>query len=137
MAEVVRILPEILEKMIAHARLETRAECCGLLAGRDGVITEIFQTTNALKSATTFEIPPQELFDSFRKMRERGLDHLGIYHSHLASDNFPSPRDIDQAFYPGVAYFIVSPQGNSSRPVRAFRIADARVVELEIHVFSA
>ena len=84
-------------------------ECCGLLAGRGiGVITEIFPTKNALTSATAYEIPPLELFQLFRRFREEGLQHLGHYHSHLRSENFPSASDIAQAYYPNEAYFIIS-----------------------------
>ena len=90
MTDEIRIRAEILEEMIRHARREPEIECCGLLAGRDGVITQIFPTENALASATAYEIAPQELFQLFRRLREEGLQHLGQYHSHLRSENFPS-----------------------------------------------
>jgi proteasome lid subunit RPN8/RPN11 len=109
-------------------------ECCGLLAGRDGLITGIFPATNALASATAYEIAPRELFAMFRTLREKGLTHLGHYHSHLASDNFPSPSDIEQAGYPDHAYFIVSLRADAPKPVRAFSIRDGIVRELEIIV---
>src|SRR5271165_6143900 len=100
MGESVRVLPEILEEMLAHARREAHVECCGLLAGRDGVITDVFPATNALASATAYEIDPRKLFELFRTFRERSLTHLGQYHSHLCTENFPSPSDIEQAGYP-------------------------------------
>ncbi len=110
--------------MLAHARREAHIECCGLLAGRDGVITAIFPATNALASPTLYEIAPRELFELFRTFRDLGLTHLGQYHSHLASENVPSPTDIEQAGYPDQAYFIVSPQPDAPNPVRAFAIRD-------------
>lgn len=118
--------------MVLLARREPRIECCGLLAGRDGVITEILPARNALASATAYEIAPRELFDLFRTLRENRLTHLGQYHSHLWSENFPSPKDIELAAYPDHPYFIVSPQGDAPNPVRAFLIRDGRVQELEI-----
>ena len=132
MAEPVRVRAEILKEMLAHARREPQTECCGLLAGRDGVITMIFPATNALASATTYEIAPKELFALFRTLRDVGLTHLGQYHSHLSTDNSPSPTDIEQAGYPDHAYFIVSPRADVAKPVRAFSIRDERVQELEI-----
>jgi hypothetical protein len=69
MADSVRIRQEILDEMLAHARREPRIECCGLLAGRDGVITVIYPATNALSSATAYEIEPRELFELFRYLR--------------------------------------------------------------------
>jgi proteasome lid subunit RPN8/RPN11 len=137
MAGEVRVRVEILEEMIRHARREPEMECCGLLAGRDGVITKSFPTVNALASPTAYEIPPQELFQLFRRLRDDGLEHLGHYHSHLHSDNFPSERDIAQAFYPEHAYFIISPRAETPRPVRAFLICDGNVQELKIEVVTS
>ncbi len=132
MTQTVRLTREALDAVQAHARREPGLECCGLLAGRAGVITTVLPAKNALGSATAFEIAPAELFALFRHMRERGLDHLGIYHSHPAGDNAPSPRDIERAYYPDAAYVIVSPPEDLPRPVRAFSIRDQRVEELAI-----
>ena len=132
MADFVRVRSEILDEMLAHARREARIECCGLLAGRDGLITEIFPATNVLASPKAYEIAPRELFDLFRALRDKGLTHLGQYHSHLDSDNVPSPSDIELAGYPEQAYFIVTLLPQAPKPVRAFSIRDASVSELEI-----
>ena len=132
MADPVRVRAVILKEMFAHAWREPQIECCGLLAGRDGVITEIYPATSALSSATTYEIPPGELFDMFRTLRADGLAHLGQYHSHPASENVPSPRDIELACYPDQAYFIISPLPDAPKPIRAFSIRDGSVQELEI-----
>ena len=128
----IHIRAEILDQMLQHARREPDHECCGLLAGHDGVITTIFPAQNALSSATVYEIAPKELFQLFRRMREEGLEHLGQYHSHLASENFPSPRDIELAGYPDHVYFIVSLRSDDSKSVRAFSIRDGDVLELHI-----
>ena len=134
MADSVRVRPEILKEMLAHARREPRIECCGLLAGRDGVITSIFPATNSLSSATAYEIAPRELFEMFRYLRKKELTHLGQYHSHLTTENIPSPTDIEQAGYSDQAYFIVSPRADAPNPVRAFSIGDGRFSELVIIV---
>ena len=134
MADSVRVRAEILKEMLLHARREPHIECCGLLAGSDGVITAIFPATNARRSATAYEIAPPELFDLFRMLRAKGLGHLGHYHSHLSADNVPSPTDIEQAGYPDHAYFIVSLLPDALKPVRAFSIRDGEVQELEIIV---
>jgi len=132
MADPVLIRAEILEAMLAHARSEPQAECCGLLAGREGVITDIFPATNALASAKVYEIAPRELFQLFHTMREQGLTHLGQYHSHLSTENAPSPTDIEQAGYPDQAYFIVSLRPDTPNPIRAFSIHEGAVQELQI-----
>jgi proteasome lid subunit RPN8/RPN11 len=128
----IRVRAEIVEEMLRIARSDPSMECCGLLAGVGGVITKIFPAKNALASPTAYDVAPQELFQLFRRMREEELDHLGIYHSHPASENVPSPRDIELAAYPNAAYFIISLLLAAARPVRAFSIRDGHVQELEI-----
>jgi proteasome lid subunit RPN8/RPN11 len=65
-----------------------------------------------------------------RGIRAAGMTLMGIYHSHPNGDNVPSPRDIERAYYPDVAYFILSPRAPA--PVRAFSIRQGRVKELKI-----
>jgi proteasome lid subunit RPN8/RPN11 len=127
----VRVRAAILARMLEEARRHRSEECCGLLAGADGVITDILPARNQLASATAYEIAPDELFRLFKQIRAARLEHLGIYHSHPTGENSPSPRDIERAFYPDVAYFIVSP--DEAKPgVRAFQIREGVMTEIEI-----
>jgi proteasome lid subunit RPN8/RPN11 len=132
MAATVRIEKGILAQMIEEARRSAGQECCGLLAGRRGVITAIYPAPNALSSAAAFEIATADLFRIFRAMRDAGLDHLGIYHSHPRGENAPSPRDLELAYYPEAAYFILSPEPGHPCPVRAFLLEGGSFTELEI-----
>ncbi|HMD30838.1 MAG TPA: M67 family metallopeptidase [Candidatus Acidoferrales bacterium] len=130
----VRITRAVFDELLAYARREPGLEICGLLAGRNGVITAVLPAENALASATAFTIAPAELFTLFHRMRAFGFEHAGIYHSHPAGDNAPSPRDIEQAYYPGVAYIIVSPAVSGTNAVRAFAIQGDAARELAIEV---
>ncbi|MGB6200612.1 MAG: M67 family metallopeptidase [Candidatus Acidiferrales bacterium] len=130
----IRILASVLTDLRAAARGHADQECCGLLAARDGVIATLLPAVNALASATAYEIAPRELFRLFRRIRREHLTFAGIYHSHPATDNVPSPRDIERAFYPDAAYFILSPRDDAPAPVRAFSIRAGHVTELEIIV---
>jgi [CysO sulfur-carrier protein]-S-L-cysteine hydrolase len=132
MQSVIRIQARLAEQMLVHARRDVSRECCGLLAGRDDLIARVFPATNALASATAYEIAPQELFHLMREFRAAGLQLLGIYHSHPTGENKPSERDIECAYYPDVAYFIISPRADALRAIRAFSIDGGRVSELEI-----
>ena len=132
MEATVRVKREVLTRLLEEARGNPAQECCGLLAGRDGVVTTLLPAENAQACATAYEIAPRDLFRLFRAMRAEGLAHMGIYHSHPTGENAPSPRDIESAFYPDVAWFIVSPLPDAPRPVRAFAIRDARATELKI-----
>ena len=134
MCDSVRLRAEILKKILAHAQRDPHVECCGVLAGPNDAITAIFPARNALDSATAYEIEPEELFRIFHAMRKEGLAHLGLYHSHPRGENVPSPTDVEQAYYPDQVYFIVSPQPNAPKPLRAFSIRDGAARELEIVV---
>ena len=131
----IRVQKKILEAMLAHARVDESRECCGLLAGKKETISKIFSGGNvAAQPATTYEIAPSELFDFMKQMRAAQLDFLGIYHSHPTTENEPSPTDVARAYYPNVAYFILSPRAGAVKPVRAFTIANGAVTELKIDV---
>ena len=131
-SEHVAVSSAVIQELLAEARHEPDLECCGLLAGQDGVISTVLRARNVLRSPTAYEIDTAELFSLFRRMRDDRLDHLGIYHSHPRGDNAPSPRDIERAFYPAAAYFIISPRPDAAQPVRAFRISAVEVRELII-----
>lgn len=119
MREPVRIRRIALAKMVNHARRELPLECCGLLSGRDGVIEKVHPAHNQKRSRTEFLIPIQELFAFFKDLRHSGRDHLGIYHSHPATEAFPSVRDAAEFHYPGVSYWIIS-LGAQDPVVRCF-----------------
>ena len=108
-------------------------ECCGLLAGRDGIISAIFPARNVhANPAIAYEIAPQELFRAMKEIRAKQLKLMGIYHSHPRGENFPSRTDIERAFYPDTPYFILSPLPDAPQPVRAFWIRDGQVEEQNI-----
>lgn len=128
----VAVRNSVLVAMLEEAQLKLPAECCGLVAGADDVVTELFPIRNALASPRAYFADPAELIRALRRIRERGLRHLGIYHSHPDGDNSPSSRDVELAYYPSSIYFIVNPRVGASDPVRAFSIAACRVIELAI-----
>ncbi|MGB9068518.1 MAG: M67 family metallopeptidase [Candidatus Acidiferrales bacterium] len=117
------------------ARQEPDREGCGLLAGREGIITHVFPAENvASDPARNYEVAPREIIRRMREFRLAGLEFLGIYHSHPNGENQPSARDIAQAYYSEEAYFIISPRSAAPKPVRAFSIREGRVTELEIEI---
>jgi proteasome lid subunit RPN8/RPN11 len=135
MQGVIRIQSAVKGELLAHAQRNVNEECCGLLAGRGGVITHAFPATNSAgDTAKAYEIAPEELFHLMREIRAAGLELLGIYHSHPTGENKPSQRDIDRAYYPAAAYFIISPHAGATRAIRAFSIAAGRVLELGIQI---
>jgi proteasome lid subunit RPN8/RPN11 len=134
MEDFVRIEQRIFDRLLAEARANPDIECCGLLAGREGLISAVLPAKNALQSPRAYEIAPQELFALFRRMRSEGLEHLGIYHSHPRGENSPSLVDLERAFYPEAAHVLISPHPTASRPIRAFRIVEGRARELLLQI---
>jgi proteasome lid subunit RPN8/RPN11 len=134
----IRIASELLPQLLTRSCQESPREVCGLLAGRDGIITHALLAANAaVDPVVSYDIAPEELLRLMREIRAARLDLLGIYHSHPNGKNEPSPRDIERAYYPDAAYFIISPLAAAARPVRAFSIRDGHVIELEIHTETA
>jgi [CysO sulfur-carrier protein]-S-L-cysteine hydrolase len=131
----IRLAREVALEILNHARSNPDEECCGLLAGLDGAIYRAFPARNAAEQpATGYEIAPKELFRIMREIRAAGLELLGIYHSHPGSENHPSPRDVERAYYPDAAYFILSPRADAPEPIRAYSIRDGRWTQLEIKI---
>jgi [CysO sulfur-carrier protein]-S-L-cysteine hydrolase len=55
-----------------------------------------------------------------------------IYHSHTATEAYPSRTDIALAAEPGAHYVIVSTRDPERAELRAFRIVDGIVTEEEV-----
>jgi len=109
------------------------SECCGLLSGSDGVISDIHPLRNdAQTPETRFSAAPEDLFAATRKIRGNGHRLLGIYHSHPHTAAYPSPSDVEMAFYPEAVYFIVSLAPHVE--LKAFRIRESRIEDVALIV---
>jgi proteasome lid subunit RPN8/RPN11 len=122
---MITLLREHLDEMFAHARELSPAECCGLVSGSDERARAIYRLRNAARDPVVgYEAAPEELFAAQRRMRERGEELLGIYHSHPRSlEPVPSETDVRLAYYPSVIYFIIG-LGAGASNLRAFRISE-------------
>ena len=127
----VQIIDGIAAAIEEHARREHPAECCGLLSGSNGMITDIHRLRNdADKPETRYFATPEELFAAMRRIRESEQVLLGVYHSHPRTPAYPSASDVEMAFYPEAFYFIISLEPRVE--LRAFKIEDARIEDVEI-----
>lgn len=70
---------------------------------------------------TRYRIDPREQLRAFRDMDDRGEELFAIYHSHPASQPYPSPTDRAEAHYPEAVYILVSLRTDDPE-VRAYRI---------------
>ncbi len=93
-------------------------EACGLLAGiAPGQVERVFAVTNRLHSPSRFEMEPQEQLRAFLDIEAAGLELLAIYHSHPTGPAHPSPTDLEEFAYPGVAYLILAPEVTGTSPI--------------------
>jgi len=121
--------------MIAHALREAPNECCGLLLGRGGTVARVIAMKSDRPSPDAYYMNPEQQVEVFTGMAERGEELLGIYHSHPTSPAQPSAADLQLAFHPDAAYFIIS-LADAARPeVRAFRLRRDGFDELTVTVF--
>ena len=111
----------MLEAIIAQARAEAPAECCGMLIGRGASIDEGVPARNLAAGPTRFLIDPRDHIDARRAARGRGFEVLGFYHSHPTSPAWPSETDLAEAAYPEAVWLIVSLAGGCA-DARLFRI---------------
>ncbi len=124
---MLKIPKAVHDDIISHAKEGFPIEVCGILGGRDGVVSAIYRMTNTDQSNEHFTMEPREQFSVVKELRTGGLEMLAIYHSHPETPARPSEEDIRLALTPNVSYLIVS-LAEPGRPVlNSFRIAAGRV----------
>jgi proteasome lid subunit RPN8/RPN11 len=134
--KTISITDEVKRAIEDHALRCRPSECCGLMSGSNGVITDAHPLRNeAERPETRYFASPQDLFAAMRRMRESGKSLLGIYHSHPRSQAFPSASDVEMAFYPEAVYFIISLEPRIE--MRAFRIEGSKIEEMAVLIEKA
>jgi [CysO sulfur-carrier protein]-S-L-cysteine hydrolase len=123
-----------LERLLAHVQAEAPNEACGLLVGRGSTVERAYPMENAEHSRSAYRLHPEEQYRVFMDMEESGQEMVAIYHSHPHSPAYPSPRDVNLAFYPEVVYLIVSLMEPGHPVWRAFRIQEGEITEEQVTV---
>jgi proteasome lid subunit RPN8/RPN11 len=123
-------------QIIAHARKDHPDEACGVIAGPAGTDRpeRFIPMTNAERSPTFYRFDSMEQFRVWREMDERDEEPVVIYHSHTATEAFPSRTDISYASEPQAHYVLVSTRDTGDPEFRSFRIVDGDVTEEEVRI---
>jgi [CysO sulfur-carrier protein]-S-L-cysteine hydrolase len=124
----------MVDEIVAHARDELPNECCGLIAAENGRAVKLFRTSNAEASPVRYGLDPREQYQIMMEIERSGWILGAIYHSHTRSPAYPSQTDVNLAFYPGALYLIVSLQDADRPELRAYRIVDGQIDEVELSV---
>jgi proteasome lid subunit RPN8/RPN11 len=117
---------DMADAILAHARRDHPDEACGVVAGRDGVATRVFEMENAERSPTFYRFDATEQLKVWRAMDDADEVPFVIYHSHTATEAYPSRTDVSLAGEPDAHYVLVSTVEDS---LRSYRIVDGQVTE--------
>lgn len=134
---------ELVDQMLAHARADHPDEACGVIAGPEGADTptRFIPMVNAARSPTFYEFDSADLLRLYREMARREEEPVVIYHSHTATQAYPSRTDVAYAAEPGAHYVLISTRetGTQEGPyeLRSFRIIDGAVAEEEVRIDDA
>ena len=138
--EVLTIDQSTYDAIVAHARRDHPDEACGIVAGAIGsdLPTRHIPMLNAAMSPTFYEFDSTDLFNLYKEMSERDEDPVVVYHSHTATEAYPSRTDINLAAEPEAHYVLVSTRvcgkGEGPADFRSYRIVDGVVNEEEVRV---
>ena len=98
------LLPKVFRQSLEqHANVQSPLEACAILFGTSNdktwETTDIFLTENIDKSEVNFTISNEQLMEGYTMAEDKGLDIVGIFHSHPNSQ--PSPSNTDIKFMKG------------------------------------
>jgi len=127
---------ELHDKIVAHARADHPDEACGVIAGPAGSdrAERFIPMMNAERSPTFYRFDSMEQFQVWKEMDERDEEPVVIYHSHTATEAYPSRTDVSYASEPGAHYVLVSTCAGGEAEFRSYRIVDDVVTEEPVEV---
>jgi [CysO sulfur-carrier protein]-S-L-cysteine hydrolase len=133
---VLQIRRDLVDEMVAHARRDHPDEACGVIAGPEGSDRpeRFVPMTNAARSPTFYEFDSGEQFRLWREMGGNDEVPVVIYHSHTATEAYPSRTDINLAQEPDAHYVLVSTRHPEDYELRSYRIVDGQVTEEPVEV---
>ncbi|MGQ0466411.1 MAG: Mov34/MPN/PAD-1 family protein [Sporichthyaceae bacterium] len=136
---MLRIDQAIHDAIVAHARRDHPDEACGVVAGPVGsdTPTRFVPMANAARSTTFYEFDSMDLLKLYRDMDDRDEVPVVVYHSHTATEAYPSRTDVSYASEPDVHYVLVSTKDPDVVEFRSFRIVDGVITEEPVEVTSA
>ena len=122
------------DQLVEHSKKEAPDEACGILAGRNQKVEKVYEMANKDKSSKTFFMDPEEQLKVMKEIRNSGLEMMGIYHSHLETEAYPSVHDVELAYYPEASYVIVSIKDRDKPNIRSFKIEEGKIAGEEVKI---
>jgi proteasome lid subunit RPN8/RPN11 len=133
---VLVIRGDLVDAMVAHARTDHPDEACGVIAGLQGSDRpeRFIAMLNAERSPTFYRFDSGEQLKVWREMEDADEVPVVIYHSHTATEAYPSRTDISYASEPDAHYVLVSTRDPVEVEVRSYRIVDGAVTEEPVKI---
>lgn len=121
---MLRIDKSAWDVMVAHARSTYPNECCGAMLGAvdgDKRVKIALPLENAFSGAQAarYELRPEDLLNAEREARARGLDLIGIFHSHPDCDAYFSETDLKNSC-PWYSFVVLSMKGGEFDHANSF-----------------
>jgi proteasome lid subunit RPN8/RPN11 len=122
---MIKINSEAWRVMVDHAQSTFPDECCGVMVGStdagEKLVTEAFALENAYKGKQEdrYEIRPEDLLAADKNARAKGLDLIGIFHSHPDCDAYFSKTDLENSC-PWYSFVVLSIKGGTFDHANSF-----------------
>ncbi|KAF0835822.1 Mov34/MPN/PAD-1 family protein [Nocardia caishijiensis] len=130
------IRADLVDAMVAHARADHPDEACGVIAGPEGSDRpeRFVAMMNAERSPTFYRFDSGEQLRVWREMDDADEVPVVVYHSHTATEAYPSRTDISYAGEPDAHYVLISTRDPHEHEVRSYRIVDGEVTEEPVRI---
>ncbi|MEU7768883.1 M67 family metallopeptidase [Nocardia sp. NPDC049190] len=131
---VIRV--DLVEAMVAHARADHPDEACGIIAGPENSDRpeRFIAMVNAERSPTFYRFDSGEQLKVWREMDDADETPVVIYHSHTATEAYPSRTDVSYASEPFAHYVLISTRDPEQHELRSYRIVDGEVTEEPVQI---
>jgi proteasome lid subunit RPN8/RPN11 len=122
---MIRIEQEAWDAMVRHARATYPNECCGAMLGSNDGADKIVKTSLVLENAfdgsqaERYELRPDDLRKADHEARARGMDLIGIFHSHPDCDAYFSDTDLKNSC-PWYSFVVLSIQNGEFHRAKSF-----------------
>jgi proteasome lid subunit RPN8/RPN11 len=136
MGAVLTIRADLVDAMVSHARADHPDEACGVIAGPEGSDRpeRFIAMLNAERSPTFYRFDSGEQLKVWRSLEDAAEAPIVLYHSHTATEAYPSRTDISYASEPNAHYVLVSTRDPDDHELRSYRIVDGVVTEEPVSI---
>ena len=126
------------DEIVAHCKQCHPKEACGILAGSAEqslpedqlrLVFQVYPMRNVEDSPIGYSLDPKEQLVVEKQMRNQRQKLLGVYHSHTASDAYPSSVDVSLAISANISYVLVSLKNLEKPVIKSYRIDGMKIIQ--------